>query len=130
MQQAPHYEDVVGDVVDFLGARIEACVGAGIARERLLVDPGFGFGKTLAHNLALLAHLDRLRVLGLPILVGVSRKSMLGAVTGRDVRGRLAAGLAAAVMALERGASIIRSHDVLATSDAIRVFNAVAEVER
>jgi dihydropteroate synthase len=126
MQQAPQYEDVVLDVADFLGARIEACVDAGIKRDRLLIDPGFGFGKTLAHNLSLMARLDRLCALGLPVLVGVSRKSMLGAITGRDVHGRLAAGLAAAVIALERGASIIRTHDVLATNDAIRVFKAVA----
>jgi dihydropteroate synthase len=126
MQQAPHYEDVVLDVRKFLISRVEACVDAGITRDRLLVDPGFGFGKTLAHNLALLAHLDRLGGLDLPVLVGISRKSMLGAITGRDVRGRLAAGLAAAVIALERGASIIRTHDVLATKDAIDVYNAVA----
>jgi dihydropteroate synthase len=130
MQQAPDYEDVVVDVIGFLGARVEACVSAGIARDRLVIDPGFGFGKTLAHNLALLSRLARLGELGLPVLVGVSRKSMLGAVTGHDVRGRLAAGIAAATMALERGAAIIRTHDVQATTDAIRVFSAVAGAER
>jgi len=126
MQRDPRYDDVVGDVSAFLRERIEACEQAGIPGERLLVDPGFGFGKTLAHNLTLLARLDAFAELGRPILVGVSRKSMLGTLTGHDVRGRVAAGVAAAMIALERGAAIIRTHDVLATRDAIRVHSAVA----
>ena len=125
MQSAPVYADVVAEVVDFLAARVAACEAASIARGRILVDPGFGFGKTLAHNLALLAGLDRLTALGLPLLVGVSRKSMLGAITGRAVSARLAAGLAAAVLALERGALILRVHDVAETADAVAVVNAV-----
>lgn len=129
MQRAPHYEDVVAEVVAFLEARVFACEQAGIARHRLLLDPGFGFGKTLTHNLTLLARLDCITALGLPLLVGLSRKSMLGAITGRDVRGRTAAGVAAATLALARGAKIIRTHDVMATLDAIRLFNAVAAVE-
>jgi dihydropteroate synthase len=129
MQREPHYDDVVAEVVAFLEARVLACEQAGIARQRLLLDPGFGFGKTLAHNLTLLARLDRLASLGLPLLVGVSRKSMLGAITGRDVQDRTAAGVAAAMLALARGALIIRTHDVMATQDAIRLFSAVAAFE-
>ncbi|MBK5931697.1 dihydropteroate synthase [Halochromatium salexigens] len=125
MQHEPRYADVVAEVIDFLRARIHACEQAGIARHRLVLDPGFGFGKRLAHNLTLLARLDRLAELGCPLLVGLSRKSMLGALTGRDVRGRTPAGVAAAVLALARGAAIIRTHDVAATQDAIRVFAAV-----
>ncbi|WP_462321335.1 dihydropteroate synthase [Halochromatium sp.] len=127
MQQRPKYADVVADVMDFLRGRISACEQAGIARDRLLVDPGFGFGKTLTHNLTLLARLDELAELGLPLLVGLSRKSMLGAITGRGTRDRTSAGLAAAMLALARGAAIIRTHDVSPTYDAVRVFTAVAE---
>jgi dihydropteroate synthase len=125
MQQDPHYDDVVAEVVGFLRDRVAACAQIGIRPDRLLVDPGFGFGKTLAHNLALLARLDALGAVGCPLLVGVSRKSMLGALTGQDVPDRIAAGVAAAVIALERGAAIIRTHDVRATQDAIRVLAAV-----
>ncbi|MEA3638682.1 MAG: dihydropteroate synthase [Lamprobacter sp.] len=129
MQQQPQYADVVADVIAFLAARVAACEQVGIPRHRLLVDPGFGFGKTLAHNLTLLARLEQLAVLELPLLVGLSRKSMLGALTGRDVRGRVPAGVAAATLALARGAAIIRTHDVAATSDALRVYLAVAAIE-
>jgi dihydropteroate synthase len=126
MQQAPAYEDVVEDVYAFLAARIEACVRAGIAEDRLLADPGFGFGKSLAHNLVLMRHLARFAGLGVPLLVGVSRKSMIGAVTGRPVGERLAGGLALAALAVGAGARVIRSHDVAPTLDAIRMAAAVA----
>jgi dihydropteroate synthase len=125
MQQAPHYADVVGEVRGFLEARIEACRGAGIAAERIAVDPGFGFGKTLEHNLALLAGLGRLRELGRPLLVGLSRKSLLGTLTGRPVAERLAGSVALTAIAVLRGASIVRAHDVAATVDAVRVAAAV-----
>lgn len=125
MQEAPRYADPVADVAAFLRERIAACEAAGMPRARLLLDPGFGFGKTLEHNLALLAGLGRLAELGLPLLVGLSRKSMIGALTGRDVDDRLAGSLAAAVVAVERGARLIRVHDVAPTRDAIRVAWAV-----
>lgn len=121
MQSAPTYTDVVAEVRTFLSGRIDACVAAGIPRGRLLIDPGFGFGKTLAHNLALLAGLPALAVLGAPILVGLSRKSMIGALTDRPTSERLAGSIAAAVLAVERGARVVRVHDVAATVDALRV---------
>lgn len=126
MQQQPDYADVVSEVIAFLQQRVAALVGAGIARERLCIDPGFGFGKTLAHNLALLHHLPRIQAeLDLPLLAGLSRKSMLGAITGKPVEHRLAASLAAALAAIERGAHIVRVHDVAETVDAIKVWQAV-----
>lgn len=133
MQQAPEYADVVVEVRDFLAARVRACVEAGIARERLCIDPGFGFGKRLSHNLQLLRRLDALATLGLPVLVGLSRKSMSAAllVRGAEPRARpapgqrLAASLALACMARRNGASIIRAHDVAATVDALHVVDAV-----
>jgi dihydropteroate synthase len=125
MQQAPRYDDVVTEVYDFLAARVEACLQAGIERARLLVDPGFGFGKSLAHNLALMRHLGRFKSLGVPLLVGVSRKSMIGGVTGRPVEERLAGGLALATLAAREGAAIIRSHDVAPTLDVLAVTAAV-----
>lgn len=128
MQQAPHYGDVVFDVVDFLRCRIDACATAGIPRDRLLLDPGFGFGKTLEHNLALLAGLSRLCAIGPPVLVGLSRKSMIGALTGRPVGERLAGSLAAVVLAVERGTLIVRVHDVAPTVDALRVAWALREI--
>ncbi|RTZ80682.1 MAG: dihydropteroate synthase [Gammaproteobacteria bacterium] len=127
MQQAPRYEDVVAEVKAFLEQRIEACVEAGVAAEKILLDPGFGFGKALEHNLELLRRLDRLLELGRPLLVGISRKSMLGALTGRETGERMAASVAAAVLAVERGARIVRAHDVAATVDAIRITTAVVE---
>ena len=130
MQQAPHYDDVVADVAAFLQARIEACERAGIARERLLIDPGFGFGKTPAHNLELLARLGELRALGAPIVAGLSRKSTLGELTGRPVDERLAASVAAAVLAVMNGADIVRVHDVTETVDALRVTQAVLRAGR
>ncbi len=125
MQNAPEYMDVVKDVCEFLCARMMACVTAGIPKERILLDPGFGFGKTLAHNLALLARLPELVALGQPILVGLSRKSMLGHMLNRNVEDRLPGSLVLALSAAERGAAIIRVHDVMATSDALRVANAI-----
>jgi dihydropteroate synthase len=128
MQQSPSYANVVADVVDFSRGRIAACEAAGIPQERVLLDPGFGFGKTLAHNLALLAGLGAIAALGLPILVGLSRKSMVGTLTGRALPDRLAGSVAAAVLAVERGATLVRAHDVAATVDALRVVAAVAGV--
>jgi dihydropteroate synthase len=125
MQSAPAYGDVVEEVYAFLAERIEACVRAGIPLERLVVDPGFGFGKTLAHNLALMKHLARFNALDVPVLVGVSRKSMIGALTGRPVSERLAGGLALAALAVAAGARIIRSHDVAETLDAVKTTAAV-----
>ncbi len=128
MQSEPAYADVVAEVGDFLAARVKACEEAGIGRERLLVDPGFGFGKTVAHNLQLLQGLPQLAALGLPILVGLSRKSLIGKILGRDMGQRLPASLALAVMAVERGATIIRTHDVAETADAVAMAVALAEV--
>ncbi|HEX5364450.1 MAG TPA: dihydropteroate synthase [Gallionella sp.] len=125
MQRQPDYQDVVAEVHDFLRQRIAAAEAAGIARERIAIDPGFGFGKTLTHNLELLRHQDRLRSLGVPILAGLSRKSMLGAITGREVGERMAASIAAALIAVQRGASIVRVHDVRETVDALKILNAV-----
>ena len=125
MQNSPHYQDVVADVLNFLRLKTEVCLAAGIGRERILIDPGFGFGKTLEHNLALLARLPELEVLGFPILVGLSRKSLLGQLLNRGVGERLPGSLALALAAVERGASIIRVHDVAATKDVLSVYNAV-----
>jgi dihydropteroate synthase len=126
MQRDPTYDDVVGEVAAFLAARVAACEAAGIERGRLLVDPGFGFGKTLAHNLALLRGLPRLAALGLPVLAGLSRKSMIGALLGDvPVEGRLHGSVAAAVLAVERGAAIVRVHDVGPTVQALRILAAV-----
>lgn len=124
MQENPAYAAIPGDIVAFLKERISACEAAGIDRERLIVDPGFGFGKTDAHNLALLRRLDRVAALGLPLLVGLSRKRTLGNLTGRPPKARIAAGVAAAVLAVERGAHIVRTHDVAATADALKVVTA------
>ncbi len=129
MQLAPAYGDVVAEVRDFLDARARACIAAGIARERIVVDPGFGFGKTLAHNLALLRGLHEIVALGYPVLAGLSRKSMLGAITGRDVGERTAASIAAALSAVAQGAVLLRVHDVRPTVDALRVWQAVNQVE-
>lgn len=126
MQQAPFYQDLFGEVSGFLMQRTEACVAAGIPREQIFIDPGFGFGKTLEHNLRLLAGLERLAALGQPLLVGLSRKSMFGALLdGVPTSERLHASLAGAVMAVERGARLLRVHDVRATKDALTVAQAV-----
>ena len=124
MQMAPHYDDVVADVQQFLRERAEACTAAGIARERIVVDPGFGFGKTVEHNLALLDALRAIGALGYPVLAGLSRKGMLGKLTGRLVGERVHASVAAALAAITRGAAIVRVHDVAATVDAIAVWRA------
>jgi dihydropteroate synthase len=126
MQSAPRYTDVVNEVCDFLAARVAACEAQGMARQRLLLDPGFGFGKTVAHNLQLLQALPRLTAMGFPVLVGLSRKSMIGKLLGREVDQRLPASLALAVLAVERGASVIRTHDVAATADALAMCAALA----
>ena len=128
MQENPEYQDVVADVSSFLMQRLEACEAAGISRERVLLDPGFGFGKTVEHNLQLLAALPRLAELGLPILAGLSRKSLIGKLIGRDVDQRLPASLSLAVLAVERGASIVRVHDVAETVDALAMITALREV--
>lgn len=125
MQAGPHYDDVVAEVASFLDARVAALRAAGVGDERLVLDPGFGFGKTLEHNLALLRELARLGRDGLPLLVGMSRKTMLGAITGRAVGERVPAGIAAALLAVERGARIVRTHDVAATRDALAVWMAL-----
>ncbi|MDR2000316.1 MAG: dihydropteroate synthase [Zoogloeaceae bacterium] len=125
MQIAPHYGDAVSEVRAFLLERVAACHAAGIASERIVIDPGFGFGKTLEHNLDLLRHLDRFVDTGLPVLAGLSRKSMLGQITGQPVGERVSASVAAALLAAQRGASIIRVHDVAATRDALAVWQAV-----
>jgi len=127
MQQSPRYADVVDEVKQFLRARVQVCEAAGIARERLVVDPGFGFGKTLQHNLALLKHLGELAELDLPILAGLSRKSMLGTLTGRVVDEREFAGVAAHLMAVAHGARLVRVHNVVAMRDALAIWNAVEE---
>ena len=125
MQSHPHYDNVTHEIRHFFETRLALLQAAGIPANRVILDPGFGFGKTLEHNLTLLRELPALRIQNLPILVGISRKSMLGALTGQPVNHRLPASLAAALIAAERGAQIIRVHDVQATNDALRVWEAV-----
>jgi dihydropteroate synthase len=125
MQDRPEYADVVAEVGKFLAERVQACRLAGIAGERIAIDPGFGFGKLLEHNLALMNGLEQLAAMGSPLLVGLSRKSLLGALTGRAVDERLAGSLALATLAASRGANIIRAHDVAPTVDAVRIAAAV-----
>jgi dihydropteroate synthase len=125
MQKEPRYEDVVADVTQFLRERVAQCRKAGLAEDLIVIDPGFGFGKTTAHNVELLGNLRQLLDVGPPVLIGVSRKSTLGAITGRDVAKRLPASLAAAVLAVNQGASIVRAHDVAETVDALRVATTV-----
>jgi dihydropteroate synthase len=128
MQAAPDYTDVVAEVGAFLQQRVDACVTYGMNRERLLLDPGFGFGKSVQHNLQLLRGLPVLVALGLPVLVGLSRKSLIGKLIGRDVGQRLPASLGLAVLAVERGAAIVRTHDVAATADAVAMWLALEEL--
>jgi len=125
MQDQPRYADVVAEVRVFLAARVAACAAAGIPRERICVDPGIGFGKTAGHNLALLAKLADLGVDGLPVLIGVSRKALVGIITGRAPGDRVAGSVAFAALAVAHGASIVRAHDVAATLDAVRVGSAL-----
>lgn len=125
MQAAPQYGDVVQEVMDFLASRVAVAEAAGIARERIVLDPGFGFGKTLQHNQNLFRALPRFAHFNLPLLVGVSRKSMLGQITGRDVGERMPASIAAAMLAARAGAHVVRVHDVAATKDALAVLSAL-----
>ena len=125
MQHNPSYENVVREVHDYLAQRIEAALGAGISRERIVIDPGFGFGKMQEHNLALLRGLSALTDLGVPVLAGVSRKAMLGRITGREPHQRVHASVAAALFAVDRGARIVRVHDVTETRDALAVWCAL-----
>jgi len=127
MQEAPVYGDVVHEVRDFLIERALVCEGAGVTRARIVLDPGFGFGKTVAHNLALLKHLDVLVQSGYPVMAGLSRKASIGVITGRDPADRLAGSVAAALAAMARGARIVRVHDVRATVDALKVWQAVED---
>ena len=128
MQQAPSYGDVALEVRDFLSARISACQLAGIEKDRITIDPGFGFGKTVQHNFTLLKRLPELAALGVPVVAGWSRKSTLGTVTGRPVNERLAPSLAAALLAVQHGATILRVHDVRETRDALAVMQALEKV--
>jgi dihydropteroate synthase len=130
MQTNPRYRDVAGEIMEFLRERIATCHAAGIQSGRLLVDPGFGFGKNDRQNLELLHNLQQLSGLGPPLLVGLSRKRLLGSLTGRLAEQRVFAGVAAAVMAVERGARIVRTHDVAETVDALRVAQAVMEAQK
>ena len=129
MQEDPRYDDVVAEVTQFLRERMAECTRAGLGEELIVLDPGFGFGKTPADNIELLANLRQLLAIGRPLLIGISRKSTLGVVTGREVEQRMPASLAAAVMAVDRGASIVRAHDVAETVDAVRVAAAIIEMD-
>ena len=128
MQSAPRYVELPGDIIRFLEGRVRACEAAGIAADRIIVDPGFGFGKDDRQNLEILAKLDQFAELNLPLLVGLSRKSMLGNLTGNAVTDRLAPGLAAAVIAVQKGARIVRTHDVKATLDAMALVDALRDI--
>lgn len=125
MQQRPEYEDVVQEVKDFLADRVATCEAAGIGRDKLLLDPGFGFGKTLQHNLDLFRGLGELQQLGMPLLVGVSRKSMIGALLDKPVEQRMVGSVAMAMLAAQQGVSIVRVHDVSATADALKIMTAI-----
>jgi len=131
MQAEPHYADVTREVIEFLGERMQALSVEGVARERMCIDPGFGFGKTLQHNLTLLKDIGRMaRELDAPVLAGLSRKSMIGAITGKPVEQRLGGSIAAALSAVAQGARIVRVHDVAATVDAIKVWQAVETIKK
>ncbi len=125
MQKNPKYDNVIEDIKAFLLMRIEACVNAGIASNRIIIDPGFGFGKTVVHNLLLMKHLQLFSQLGYPVLVGISRKSFIGKILNKQVTERLYGSLALTVLAVSKGASIIRTHDVAATVDALKMTDAV-----
>ena len=128
MQDAPYYADVTAEVSNYLKARVERCEAAGIGRQRIAIDPGFGFGKSLAHNLTLLRRLDDIAAIGCPVLVGLSRKGMIGTITGRGLNARSAGSIAAAVVAVQNGARIVRAHDVAATVDALKVATRIMEI--
>ncbi|QPG04389.1 dihydropteroate synthase [Salinimonas marina] len=130
MQQAPQYTNVVNEVCDFLQARVDACLEAGIDKANIILDPGYGFGKTVEHNYQLLAQLASIQALGFPVLVGMSRKSMVGKVLNNDVQDRLAGSLALATLAAQAGANIIRVHDVAETVDAVHIVNQFLAVKQ
>lgn len=129
MQEAPHYVDVVSEILEYLMSKVALYGEAGIGRDRIIVDPGFGFGKSLQHNLALLNKMDKFSSLDLPVLVGLSRKRMLGFITGKPEKERVAAGVAAAVIAVMKGACIVRTHDVPETIDALKVCDRVRSAQ-
>jgi dihydropteroate synthase len=129
MQENPHYQDIINDILSFFVQRIESCEKKGINKDRLILDPGFGFGKTLEHNYQILAEFSKFQVLNLPLLAGISRKSMLGNLLNCDVEQRLSGSLTAAIVALQQGASIIRVHDVSESVDALKVLKAVAQYQ-
>lgn len=129
MQENPHYKNIIDDILVFFEQRIDCCEKKGITRSRIILDPGFGFGKTLDHNYQMLAQLRLFKKLGFPLLVGTSRKSMIGNLLNRDINQRLAGSLATAIVAVQQGANIIRVHDVKETVDALKILNAVAEQE-
>ena len=129
MQEAPAYESVVGEVYDFLAQRIQECIAAGIPSDQIIVDPGFGFGKTLEHNYQLLKHFNKFQYLNVPVLAGMSRKSMIGQLLDKPVGERLPGSLACGLLALTKGASILRVHDVAETVDIVRVFNQMNAVQ-
>ncbi|MCH4874798.1 dihydropteroate synthase [Pseudomonas sp. TMW22091] len=129
MQNNPHYDDLVGEVSAFLADRMQQCAAAGIASDRIILDPGFGFAKTLQHNLSLFKHMDALLLLGRPLLVGVSRKSMIGQALNRSVEERLYGSLALAALAMNKGARILRVHDVAQTVDVVRMIAAVESAD-
>lgn len=128
MQENPQYNDVVNDVIGFLEQRVQACIDAGISSEKIVIDPGFGFGKTLEQNLLLLKHLDAFLSLQLPVLVGISRKSMIGSLLEATVEQRKTGSISAAVIAAWQGVSIIRAHDVKETVDALKICKAIREI--
>jgi dihydropteroate synthase len=129
MQQNPRYDNVVSEIIEFLQQRIEAAIDAGIARDNIIVDPGFGFGKTLRHNLLLLKSLARFKSLGVPLLVGISRKRMIGTIIDKPVEQRLYGSISTAVIAAMQGADMIRVHDVAQTIDALAIVDAVNAVQ-
>jgi len=130
MQTKPYYNDIIEDIINFFIERIKTCQKKGIDKQRLILDPGFGFGKTVAHNYQMLAEFNQFKQLGLPLLAGVSRKSMLGNLLNRDVEQRLSGSLTAAIVAVQQGAGIIRVHDVAETVDAIKILKAVAQYSK
>ena len=130
MQNSPRYNNVVDEVLEFLSQSVENTISAGVSRDQILIDPGFGFGKTISHNYQLLGNLRKFQAVGVPILVGLSRKSMIGGVTNKPVDQRLPGSLAGACLALMEGASIIRTHDVAATVDVVKVFTAFSEARK
>jgi len=130
MQENPEYNDIIDDILEFFRQRIDCCEQNGINKERLVLDPGFGFGKTLEHNYEVLAKFSQFNALGLPLLAGISRKSMIGNLLNRDVKERLAGSLAAAIVAVQQGANIIRVHDVQESVDALNIIKAVAQYKK